>query len=134
MENQWGEQPGISVLISLPQCSCCFFFLSFFYYCSFLFHLLRLSKPSGCLKDNPLWLVSCYPTISQPATSIFFGQIHAGDTTSNRPERMYTSLNCQLNLVRSILEDHTLLVSSDHQVRCNEDRMEWCAMFLNGIV
>ena len=36
VENQWGEQPGISVPISLPRCSC-FFFLSFsFIWASYL--------------------------------------------------------------------------------------------------
>ena len=57
VENQWGEQPGISVPISLPRCSC--FFFSFF-----LFHLSVLS---GCLKGNPLRLYRVTNTNQPPS-------------------------------------------------------------------
>lgn len=49
VENPWGEQPGISVLISLPQCSC---FLSYIW-ASFSFFLAASRVAVGIVLPTP---------------------------------------------------------------------------------
>lgn len=130
-----GNSPAFPFSSHYPNVLVVFSFL-FFDYCSFLFHLLlSLSKHSGCLKGNPLWSVSCYRHSANQQSPALFLTKSMLDT--RRPIAWnvctvhglempveFSKEKSSLERASSSTHTHTLLVSSDHQVR-RVTKTEW---------